>query len=73
VQCAAHALALQEIFQSGVQTRANHAVLCSIIRASTNIISEYNDLLGKNQFFQSWIVDMHCSGRLLMLNPSQQS
>jgi hypothetical protein len=71
VQCAAHALALQEIFQSGVQTRANHAVLCSIIRASTNIISEYNDLLGKNQFFQSWIVDMHCSGRLLMLNPSQ--
>jgi hypothetical protein len=71
MQCAAHPLALQEIFQSGVGTMAKYAVLCSVIRASTNILSEYNELLGQNQFFQAWIVDMHSSGRLLMLNPNQ--
>lgn len=71
MQCAAHALALQEIFQSGVETRAKYAVLCSVVRASTNILSEYNDMLGQNQFFQSWIAGLHCSGRLLMLNPNQ--
>jgi len=71
MQCAAHALALQEIFQTGVETMAKYAVLCSIIRASTNILNDYNGLLGQNQFFQSWIVDMHGSGRLLMSNPSQ--
>jgi hypothetical protein len=71
MQCSAHALALQEIFATGLQTIAKNAVLCSTVRVNAGILSEYNQLMGDNQYFQSWLVEMSNTGRLKTIDTRQ--
>ena len=49
----------------------NSAVLSAKVRVNPEILSHYQDVMGGNQFFQTWFAEMQTKHRFVMTNTAQ--